>query len=266
MLVEVVMRWLSVANVRHGAGRVLARHRYIVSALGLGLRPIPTAVKSAFVLGALVTLVSCGSSGFDSSGGQDSLTMQFLTFNGDGITQQDLVGNTDADVDVCQSLCNLGGALADITFETFTQTRANAVFMNMGASPILLDKYTVTIPNSGVPSRTASIAAILPGGTCSNSPTRQCGLDSDCGVLATCDHVEASVEVLLFDFITKELVRGDHRCPSVNFDTGIVDPGNVVPQTYQTDVTFSGSDASGKRFTVHAGLVAGFFDANNCKQ
>ena len=27
---------------------------------------------------------------------------------------------------------------------------------------------------------------------------------------------------------------------------------------------FSGSDASGERFTIKTGLVGGFFDANNC--
>ena len=222
-------------------------------------------MKSVLALSAALALSSCGSSGFDSSGGQDSLTMQFLGFSGEGIEQQDIVGNTSADVDVCQSLCNLGGDLVDIEFEEFTQTRVNAVFMNMGTSPILLDQYTVSIPGSGIPSRTASVAAILPGGTCSNSPTTQCGLDSDCGVIATCEHVETSVEVLLFDFVTKELVRGDKRCPSVNFETGLIDPGDVIPQTYQTNVTFSGSDASGKRFNIKAGLVAGFFDANNCQ-
>ena len=209
-------------------------------------------------------LVSCGSSGFDSDGGQDSLTMQFITFSGEGIDQQDLVGNTDADVDVCQSICNVSGDLVDIEFEQFTQTRANAIFMNMGSSNILLDKYTVSIPGSGVPTRTANIAAILQGGTCSNTQT-QCGSNSDCPLLGTCQHVETPVEVLLFDFVTKELVRGDKRCPSINFENGTIDPGNVIPQTFQTNVTFSGSDASGKRFTVHAGLVAGFFDANNCQ-
>ncbi len=222
-------------------------------------------VRYPLALSAVLALVSCGSSGFDSSGGQDSLTMQFLTFSGEGIDQQDLVGSTDADVDVCQSICNVSGDLVNIEFEQFTQTRANAIFMNMGASPILLDKYTISIPGSGVPNRSASIAAILPGGTCSNSPSTQCGSDRDCGVIATCQHQETSVEVLLFDFVTKELVRGDKRCPSINFETGTIDPGNVVPQTFQTNVTFSGSDASGKRFTVHAGLVAGFFDANNCQ-
>jgi hypothetical protein len=222
-------------------------------------------VKKMLALSTALVLTSCGSSGFDSSGGEDSLTMQFLGFSGQDIEQQDIVGNTSADVDVCQSLCNLSGLLVDIEFEEFTQTRANAIFMNMGASPILLDSYTVSLPGSGVPPLTANVAAILPGGTCSNSPTTQCGLDSDCGLLATCEHVETSVEVLLYDFVTKELVRGDRRCPSINFETGTIDPGDVIPQTYQTTVTFSGSDASGERFTVKGGLVAGFFDANNCE-
>ena len=44
----------------------------------------------------------------------------------------------------------------------------------------------------------------------------------------------------------------------------VILPGTVIPQTFQTNITFSGSDESGERFTVDAGLAADFFDANNC--
>ncbi len=222
--------------------------------------------KGCVVLGTcgLLALAGCGSSGFDGSG-TDALTMQFLGFSGEGLDQQDLVGATNADVDVCPSLCNIGGDLLEIEFEEFTQTRANAVFMNMGASPILLDRYTVAIPGSGVPTRTGTISVILPGGRCSDSPGTQCADDGQCGPQAICEHVETPVEVMLFDFVTKELVRGDGTCPSIDFNTGEIFPGTVVPQTYQTNVTFSGSDATGERFTITAGMVAGFFDANNCE-
>lgn len=223
--------------------------------------------RTAMVMGcvALLALAGCGGSGFDGRG-TDELTMQFLGFSGEGIDQQDLVGTTDADVDVCPSLCNVGGDLVDIEFEEFTQTRANAIFMNMGASPILLDTITVAIPGSGLPTRTASVSVILPGGQCSNS-TRQCADDSDCGLIGLCEREETPVEILLFDFVAKELVRGDAECPAIVVVDGIpqVTPGTVVPQTYQTNVTFSGSDATGERFTVKAGMVAGFFDANNCE-
>jgi hypothetical protein len=224
-------------------------------------------VRVTLALSAALTLVGCGSSGFDSDGGESALTMQFLGFDDEDIEQQDTVFTTGASVDVCPTICEFGeeGIFGDETFEQFTETIANAEFMNMGASNILLDSYTVNIQNSGIPPRTGEIAAILPGGTCSNSPTTQCGFDSDCGVLAQCEHVEVPVTVLLFDFVTKELVRGDRRCPGVDPNNGLPIPGDVVPQTFQTTITFSGSDMSGKRFTIKTGLVAGFFDANNCE-
>jgi hypothetical protein len=192
--------------------------------------------------------------------------MSFQGFTGDGIDQQDTVGNTSADVDVCPTICDFGegGIFGDETFEAFTQTRANALFINNGTADILLDRYTVSIPGSGIPDRTVNVAALLLGGRCSNSPTTHCGLDSDCGLAVNCDQTETSVEILLYDFIDKQLIVGDGRCPGVDPETGNPIPGNVVPQTLQTNVTFSGSDESGERFTVKAGLVAGFFDANNC--
>jgi hypothetical protein len=219
----------------------------------------------SLALSTALALSSCGSSGFDSNGGSDQLTMQFLGYSGEGIDQQDIISATSAQVDVCQTICSFGemGIIGDETFEQFTETVANAVFMNMGTSNILLDSYKVEIEDSGIPPLEGSIGVILPGGTCSNS-TRQCGLDSDCGVLGNCEHVETPVSVLLFDFITKELVRGDRKCPGVNPVDGEPTPGDVIPQTFQTTVTFSGSDASSKRFTVKAPLVGTFFDANNC--
>lgn len=223
-------------------------------------------VRVSLALSAALTLVGCGSSGFDTSGGEDQLTMQFVGYNGEGLGQQDIISSTSAQVDVCQTICSFGemGIFGDETYEQFTETQANAVFMNLGTSNILLDSYKVQIEGSGIPPLQGSISAILPGGTCSNS-TRQCGLDSDCGVLATCEHVETTVSVLLYDFITKELVRGDRKCPGVNPINGDPIPGDVIPQTYQTVVTFSGSDTSGKRFTLKAPLVGTFFDANNCE-
>ncbi len=221
-------------------------------------------VTCALFLASALAASGCGSAGFDGQG-TDQLTMSFLGFSGEGIEQQDAVGSTDADVDVCQSICFIGGDLIDIEFEQFTQTRANAIFINNGTSDILLDRYTVSLPGSGIPDRTGNVALLLPGGTCSDSPTTECGSDNQCNPDATCLHVETPVEILLFDFVTKELIRGDATCPTLDLNTGQIIPGTVLPVTYQTDVTFSGSDASGERFTVRAGLVAGFFDANNCQ-
>lgn len=230
---------------------------------------VSTCVLSlTFVLGAL----GCGGSGFSGQNGDDALTMSFVGFTGVGITQQDSVGNTSADVDVCPTICDFGegGIFGDETFEAFTQTRANALFVNLGFADILLDSYTVTIVGSGIPPRTVDTAALLIGGRCSNSPTRHCSLDNECsllGVIGTCVQTQTPVEILLYTFTDKELIssgpHGDRMCPGVDRE-GNPTPGDIIPQTLQTTVTFSGSDESGKRFTVKTGLVAGFFDANNC--
>jgi len=226
------------------------------------------ALSLTFVLGAL----GCGSSGFDGQNNDDALTMSFIAFSGEGIDQQDSIGSTSAEVDVCPTICDFGegGIFGDETFEAFTQTSANALFVNNGFADILLDQYTVSIPGSGIPPRTVHTAALLIGGRCSNSPTQHCSLDNDCsiaGILGTCNQTQTAVEILLFDFTDKQLIasgpKGDRMCPGVDMQ-GNPTPGNIIPQTLQTNVTFSGSDESGKRFTVKTGLVAGFFDANNC--
>ena len=223
-------------------------------------------VRCALILGAVMTLASCGSSGFDSDGGEDALTMQFLEFNDEDIEQQDIVVATAAQVDVCPTICEFGegGIFGDEEYEEFTETFANAVFQNNGTADILLDTITVSTPQSGIPPRTTSVAVLIPSGRCSNSPTTRCGLDNQCGVLGTCEQSQTPVGLQLYDFIFKELIRGDAICPSVDPITGLPTQGTVVPQTFQTNVTFSGSDASGERFTVKSGLVASFFDANNC--
>lgn len=214
----------------------------------------------------VVAAVGCGSSGFQGQPGDDALTMSFVDFNGDGIVQEDIVGTTFAQVDVCATICDFGaaGIIGDEVFESFTETVANAVFVNNGFADILIDRYTVTIENSHIPSKTVQIAALLPGGRCSNSATTHCSLDNDCGVGGQCGTTETPVEISVFDFTIKELIVGDQICPGVDPATGLPTPGNVLPQTKQTRITFSGSDETGKRFTVTAGLTASFFDANNC--
>lgn len=215
----------------------------------------------SFVLGA----AGCGSSGYSGSDGSDALTMTFIGLTGEGLEQEDFVGTTSADVDVCPTICAFTGLFEDVETETFTTTRANAIFVNNGTANIRLDSYTVSIPDSGLPSRTVEMSAILPGGVCSNS-TRQCGVDSDCAGLGICIHDETAIEILLFDFTDKLLIKGDAECPEPVIIDGVpfITQGTVIPITLQTNITFSGSDESGERFTVTAGLAADFFDANNC--
>ena len=53
----------------------------------------------ALVVGMLMGVAGCG------SGSGDDLILSFQGFNGEEITQQDSVGATSADVDVCQDPC-----------------------------------------------------------------------------------------------------------------------------------------------------------------
>jgi hypothetical protein len=226
------------------------------------------ALSLTCVLGAL----GCGGSGFSGQGSSDSLTMSFQSFTGEGIMQQDIVGNTFAQVDVCQTICAISGDILapTVVLENFTVTTANALFTNQGFADILLDRYTVTYlspPDIPIPSRTVQTAVLLPGGSCSTLPNRHCGNDADCGVSGPCQHTQVPVSILLYDFQTKQLILGDQQCPMLSEDNQgnlIVVGGNVTPVSFQTNVTFSGSDETGKRFTVKTGLLGSFFDANNC--
>ncbi len=226
----------------------------------------------ALSLTCALAVASCGSSGFSGTNqsggsGEDALTLSFQGFNGNNITQEDTVGNTSASVDVCQTFCNVGGALVDIELENFTETYANAVFVNMGFADILLDQYTVSIPETGIPSRTVNSSVLVPGGRCGTLPNQHCGLDTDCPSMDTCDHVQVAVQILLYTFMDKELLVGDEMCPMLDFsdpNNPVLVPGTVIPRTRQTNVTFRGSDESGKRFKINTGLVGSFFDANNC--
>lgn len=226
------------------------------------------ALSLTLVLGA----VGCGSSGFDGQGSSDSLTMSFQGFTGEGIMQQDVVGNTSADVDLCQTICAISGSIVapTVELEDFTPTTANALFINRGFSDILLDHYTVSYetPDNAIPPTVVQTGVLLPGGTCNSLPNQHCATDNDCGLLGPCERTEVAVEISLYSLAIKELIRPEKEtCPSLGQDDQgdlIIIPGDVTPFSFQTNVTFSGSDESGNRFNVHAGILGNFSDANNC--
>jgi hypothetical protein len=203
------------------------------------------------ILGLVWVAMGCGSSGTDGLG-DDGLTMAFLRFTGDGFTQADFVGDTIAQVDLCQDLCSTG---EDVTFEPFTSTFVSAVFVNRGKADIVLDSYRVFVPESGVPERISRITARLPGGRCTGAdPEEQCAIDSDCGVLGACVHTETLVGILLYDFDFKQRVR-QGECP---FD--------IASLTLDADVRFTGSDESGERFTINTNYVSTFDNFDNCEE
>lgn len=217
------------------------------------------ALSLTLALGA----VGCGSSGF-AGGDTDQLTLNFMGFTGEGIEQADLVGTTTADVDVCPTVCEVGDIFTDFMIEEFTSTRAFAMFLNVGFADILLSKYVVSNPGSGLPDRTVETAVLIPGGRCSNNPAAHCSRNADCGLSGICDQTETPIEVLLFDFIDKDLLVDPGPCDTIDPETLMVIPGNVIPRRFQTNVTFFASDESGENFTIDAGLSGQFADFNNC--
>jgi hypothetical protein len=170
----------------------------------------------------------------------DRLTLTFVGFSGEGIDQADEVRDTSADVDICQGLC---GDLAELDAEPFTQTSVTGAFLNNGTSDILLDRYTVNVPGSGVPEQTYSIARLLPAGE------------------------QTSVSFLLYDFTFKDLVvLGE--CPSISIVDGNIEfiPGTVITQTLPVEMTFSGEDDSGERFTIAADYQSTFDNFDACEE
>ena len=219
---------------------------------------------------ALSLAMLLGWGGCGGSTSSSRLTMQFMEFNGDGIAQEDNVFQNSAQVDVCQTLCQAADIFTNVVFEEFTQTTVNAVFVNNGKADILLDTYTVEIVDSGIDPITQHISATLTGGRCSNAPDTACASNRDCAtlggttILGQCLHTESTVGgLLLFGFgIKEEILPG--QCPVCDFRTGDCSQGTKVPQAFDVIVTFSGTDTTDKRFTISAGYVADFFDANNC--
>jgi hypothetical protein len=209
--------------------------------------------RRVLIVGMLWLTVGCGSSG-TSSQGDDGLTMALMGFTGVGIEQADFVSDTTAQVDICQGLCS-GGSQGEFEVEPFTSTFVNALFVNRGKADIILDSYTVFSPESGVPMATRRISARLIGGRCIGPDSeKQCAVDDDCGVglASICTHTQTAVGVLLYDFDFKQRVR-QGECPV-----------DIESLTLDTELTFSGTDETGERRTVHAGYVATYDNFDNC--
>ncbi len=198
----------------------------------------------------VLAVAGCG------SGGGDDSVMQFQGFNSTDITQSDAVRQTSADVDVCLGLCG-----ATLSAEPYTQTTINAVFVNSGKADIVLDRYTVSVPGSGVPDVERSISARLVGGRCVNDAQQKCASDNDCQ-LSQCQRSESTVNLLLYDFQFKSLVV-EGQCP-FDPDTGQFTGGTVISRTFDAFITFSGEDEANRRFTVETAYVSTFNDFNNC--
>jgi hypothetical protein len=210
-------------------------------------------------------LLACAGCGSDAG---DQLTLSFITFNDDGVTQADAIRSTSADVDVCMSICE------GLQAEPFTQASINAVFVNRGKADILLDRFTLSIPGSGVPDVTRRITANVIGGRCTDDPERACGFDAECAEpgqvteIGACEHTETTVNVLLYDFELKSRILPG-QCPQLVLQddgTLVFIPGTIFPETFEAVLTFSGEDLTEERFTVSTNYVTTFADFDNCSE
>jgi hypothetical protein len=196
---------------------------------------------------ALLTALStgCGSTA------SDTLVFRFIRWDGQGITQQDAVGQSNADVDVVQDCCAFNPDGTCSSLEPVTQTSINAIFTNDQASDIHLESYVVHVedPSSGLADFSGSLSANIRGGRCS-SVDQQCASDDDCivaGGVGTCIHTNTMVnDILLFDFNAKQ-----HVNPAI-FGTAT-----------SISVTFFGSDPN-LSWQTTAGYTVTFADFDNC--
>ena len=160
--------------------------------------------------------------------------------------------------------------------EPYTVTRVGAIFVNQGKADITLENYTLSTfrdlnangvrdegePGSGVPDMTFSASTLIPGGRCEDNPEQKCALDSEC--LGRCFRQETTVELLLYDFTFKDLVR-DGECPTFDLVGGTFDVGNIVSQTYQTSVTFRGRDDANNGYKITESYNSTFDNFDNCE-
>jgi hypothetical protein len=200
-----------------------------------------------------MALLAALAAGCGSTTSDDRQVLRFIEFNGDNITQADSVNPTSANVDVVPSICEVDEFGFPTTFEVFTETIINAVFVNEEASDILLQTVTVDPgPSSGLGIIQETISTNIPGGECT-STGRPCAVDADCtssgGFVGICVHTETTVGgILLFDFLAKFAVN-----PA------------IYGEAQNVKITFTGTDDRARSFRVVAGYVVTFDNFDNCE-
>jgi hypothetical protein len=173
------------------------------------------------------------------------LVLEFVAFDGAGITQSDAVRETSADVDILQDTCPSGLP------EPFTQTLINATFRNNEAADLHLQQVVIAVgPSGSLATITHQIDRELRGGRCDNID-KQCALDADCVSVSSttpgnCVHTETPISsILLFDFSDKQRFLSQ-------------------PGTYNVTITFFASDPV-HDFETSTGYTVTFYDFDNCR-
>lgn len=194
-----------------------------------------------FVMGTI--LMAALGFGCGSTGGDDQLVFQFLRFDNTGLTQEDSVRETSADVDIVLDLCDVG---PPPIFEPFTNTTVNAVFRNHEASDLHLNRVVIdTGPTSQYGVITRNLSGNIPGGRC-NGTDVPCALDADCGTtggVGACAHGDTTISaILLFDVFDKQ---------------------HIATGTDNVEISFFASDAN-RSFEARTSYVVTFANFNNC--
>ena len=191
---------------------------------------------------ALLGLSACGGGGGNNNPGPvgtptptlipDPLVL--LRTDTEGIDQTDILNANNSDIDVCETL-----SCADGESESFGITRMNAVLMNQRAEAITLQRYTVTITNSGISPTTRSINTTIPGGHCESDPSTTCVLNSSCPASGdTCIHPEVPVTLQLYSLEQKVTLRNNRRCEELivgNDGSTELRPATIQPRVF--DIT-----------------------------
>jgi hypothetical protein len=182
--------------------------------------------------------------GCGSTSGDDALVLEFVAFDGAGITQSDAVRETSADVDILQDTCPSGLP------EPFTQTLINATFRNNEAADLHLQQVVIAVgPSGSLATITHQIDGELRGGRCDNID-KQCAADADCVSVSSttpgnCVHTETTISsILLFDFSDKQRFLSQ-------------------PGTYNVTMTFFAFDTV-HTFETSTGYTVTFADFDDC--
>jgi hypothetical protein len=194
-----------------------------------------------------VALLAAIAVGCGSTGGDDALVLQFVSFDSTGITQADAVGENSAQVDIEQGICLSG---TTITLEPFTVTTINATFRNNEAADLHLEQVVIAVgPSGSAATITHLVDGVIPGGRCSNID-QQCSADADCisassTTPGSCVHTNTTIsDILLFDKSDKQSFLSK-------------------PGTYNVTMTFLASDLV-HTFQISTGYTVTFDNFNNC--
>ncbi len=197
------------------------------------------------VLIAAAMLPACGS-----TGNENDLVLEFVSWDGTGLMQPDPVSPGSADVDIVQDCCAFDQMTGDCTsVETFTETSANAIFRNLEKLDITLDSYVVDIPDSGLAPFPGTLRQVVDGMRCSSDGSRSCASPADCELGDTCSSSETTINVKLFTINDKLLLQGN---------------AGLFGKTYNLFVTFFGHDSADELWQVTAPYQASFRDFDNC--